>query len=436
MMKRKKLLAHLYSSFMAPLSQKPDGYISNIVTSQNPQYKVKHLNNGTEVLFETPEYPNYISFNIFIKGGKMLENAHTKGSLEFIRQSMMIQLMVNPTLAVNTEIINGWNTLQIHSKIESHQVASHIQALRGLLDHNMELHTIIDPQQQELQENDLQEILKRQVLWSEKESQQSARMNLGLESVVKQTFENMISSNNVLISVGGVYNEEEFMKILNENFSDLAKKEQIQREKHEYYPSTYSVDRHESQVAFYQDNDFHSVQLGYGYPLYNQSKRVFILMQLLRNYIGRQSYFISEGPGRGQFMFSYKPFSNGYYITDIDNFFLFSKGSGIWGMVLKGMKNGEESLQGAMDKMIEDLKKSLDSMIFKRAQNICYRNLLLQMECQQTRLNEVTSYYLQFGDLDYAQQLDLIKTFTKEDLQQLFREILKNSPCVAKVGFD
>lgn len=82
------LIKHLQKSYVTklkPLGQKMDNFTHKYIHSVPYSYEIEKLNNRIPLLIENPQYPNYITFNLFIRGGKTLENKETPKMMEFLK---------------------------------------------------------------------------------------------------------------------------------------------------------------------------------------------------------------------------------------------------------------------------------------------------------------------------------------------------------------
>lgn len=111
--------------------------------------------------------------------------------------------------------------------------------------------------------------------------------------------------------------------------------------------------------------------------------------------------------------------------------------TGLFGLQLEGHKSRKNEI---LQVLLYELKKLRDVKIpeeeLLRAKNITKMNILLSLEQQEARLEEMARNYLTFKEMTfhrYCQQIDLI---TQEQISETVGKMLRQEPTMAVLGAD
>lgn len=104
-------------------------------------------------------------------------------------------------------------------------------------------------------------------------------------------------------------------------------------------------------------------------------------------------------------------------MTELDCFYELSSPIGIFGLFTKGIQKSGPRIEHGLIQLIHKLQEGIHKEILERARNIARRDLYLKLECQTDRISSVTQHFLNFGDTDYFECLEMLKEFKAEDIQ-------------------
>ena len=80
------------------------------------------------------------------------------------------------------------------------------------------------------------------------------------------------------------------------------------------------------------------------------------------------------------------------------------------------------------------LREPIPDQELARAKNILKMNVLMAMERQDERLEEVARNFMTFGDLTFAQYADRIDAVTSENINQAASRVLSGKPTMLVTG--
>lgn len=118
--------------------------------------------------------------------------------------------------------------------------------------------------------------------------------------------------------------------------------------------------------------------------------------------IGNATSFSSGGPGKGMYCRAITNLMQRYNFVDsasgLNSHF---SDSGLFGMTIEGPGSHSQDLMHVLLEELNRLKERISDEELARAKNILKMNILMAMERQEDRLEEIARNYMTFGDLTF-----------------------------------
>ena len=131
--------------------------------------------------------------------------------------------------------------------------------------------------------------------------------------------------------------------------------------------------------------------------------------------IGSATAFSSGGPGKGMYCRSITNLMQRRDFVDsasaLNSHF---SDSGLFGMTIEGPGSHSAELMAVMVDELNKLRDPIPDQELARAKNILKMNVLLAMENQEERLEEIARNFQTFGNLTFHQYCDRIDAVTSD----------------------
>lgn len=257
---------------------------------------------------------------------------------------------------------------------------------------------------------------------------------LGLENNInnldarcmQQFMMDTITPRKTLIVASGVKSHREYVDLVRERLGDLhgVPEHQYGREASEYIGGEYRTwtESPQTNIAL----AFESI------PWKNKDVPAFYLMQTL---IGSATAFSSGGPGKGMYCRAITNLMQQYDFVDsaacINSHFT---DSGLFGMQIEGPGSHSAELMQVMLQELHRLREPIPDQELARAKNILKMNVLMALERQDERLEEIARNFMTFGDLTFAQYCDRIDAVTSETINSAASKVLGGKPTMLVTG--
>lgn len=145
-------------------------------------------------------------------------------------------------------------------------------------------------------------------------------------------------------------------------------------------------------------------------PWRHEDVEAFYVMQTL---IGSATGFSSGGPGKGMYCRAITNLMQRHnYVDGASAINTHFTDSGLFGLTISGPGSHSQELMMLAIEELNRLKQNISDEELNRAKNILKMNLLMAMERQEDRLEEIAKNYLTFGDLTFHQYCDRIDAVT------------------------
>lgn len=257
---------------------------------------------------------------------------------------------------------------------------------------------------------------------------------LGLENnignidarLMQQFMMDNITPKKCLIVASGIKSHREYVDLVRERLGELhgVPEHQYQREASEYIGGEFRTWTESPQTNI--SVAWESV------PWKNQDVSAFYIMQTL---IGSATAFSSGGPGKGMYCRAITNMMQQYDFVDsascINSHFT---DSGLFGMNIEGPGSHSAELMQVLLQEMSRLKEPIPDSELARAKNILKMNVLMAMERQDERLEEIARNFMTFGDLTFAQYCDRIDAVTSEQINAAAGKVLSGKPTMLVTG--
>ena len=244
--------------------------------------------------------------------------------------------------------------------------------------------------------------------------------------VLQQFIMDNITPKKCLIVASGVKNHKEYVELTKERLGDMlaVPEHQYRREASEYIGGEYRTwtESPQTNIAL----AFESI------PWSHEDIHAFYVMNTI---IGSATAFSSGGPGKGMYCRAVTGLMQQYDFIDsascINSHFT---DSGLFGINVEGPgSHSAELLQVAVEELAK-LKEPIHEMELNRAKNILKMNVLMAMERQDDRLEEIARNFMTFGDLNFQQYCDKIDSVSSEQINRAAARVLSGKPTMVVTG--
>lgn len=108
--------------------------------------------------------------------------------------------------------------------------------------------------------------------------------------------------------------------------------------------------------------------------------------------------------------------------------------SGLFGITIEGSSSHSRELIDVALKELHGLTQPIGAEELNKAKNILKMNILLTLERQGDRLEEIAKNYLTFGTLTFHQYCDIIDGVTSEQINRAAAKLLSGKPSLVISG--
>ena len=108
--------------------------------------------------------------------------------------------------------------------------------------------------------------------------------------------------------------------------------------------------------------------------------------------------------------------------------------SGLFGMSIEGPGSHSQELMSVLVEELNRLRENVSDEELNRAKNILKMNILMSMERQEDRLEELAKNFQTFGDLTFHQYLEQIDAVTSRQINAAADKALSGKPTLIVTG--
>jgi len=108
--------------------------------------------------------------------------------------------------------------------------------------------------------------------------------------------------------------------------------------------------------------------------------------------------------------------------------------SGLFGLQIEGPGSHSAELMNVLVEELNQLREPIPEQELARAKNILKMNVLLAMENQEERLEEIARNFQTFGNLTFHQYCDKIDAVTSDQINSVASQTLSGKPTLLVTG--
>lgn len=244
--------------------------------------------------------------------------------------------------------------------------------------------------------------------------------------MLQQFIMDNITPKKCLIVASGVKNHKEYVDLVKERLGDLmpVPEHEYTRKASEYIGGEYRT---------WTESPSTNITVAFeSVPWSSEDVTAFYVMNTL---IGSATSFSSGGPGKGMYCRAITNLMQRYNFVDgasgLNSHF---SDSGLFGMTVEGPGSHSQDLLAVMLEEFNRLKERIPDEELHRAKNILKMNILMSMERQEDRLEEIARNYATFGDLTFHQYCDKIDAVTSDQINRAATRVLGGKPTMLVTG--
>jgi len=235
-----------------------------------------------------------------------------------------------------------------------------------------------------------------------------------------------ITPKKCLIVASGVRNHREYVDLVKERLGELltVPEHMYTREKSEYIGG---------ETRTWTESPNTSVTLGFESVSWTDpSVAAFHVANTL---IGSASAFSSGGPGKGMYCRAVTNMMQQHdFVDSASSIKSHFTDSGIFGVTVEGPGSHSADLMSVAIEELNRLKEPIPDQELARAKNILKMNVLMAMERQEERLEEIARNFQTFGNLTFHQYCDKIDAVTSDQINAAMRKCLAGKPSLVVAG--
>eukprot|EP00824_Muranothrix_gubernata_P021031 TRINITY_DN4316_c0_g1_i1.p1 TRINITY_DN4316_c0_g1~~TRINITY_DN4316_c0_g1_i1.p1 ORF type:complete len:499 (-),score=81.33 TRINITY_DN4316_c0_g1_i1:9-1505(-) len=419
------------------------------------EYNITKLENGFTVLTESPSFPSNICMGILMDVGARDESPENSGACQALKNIYLKTLKhTNETINYGMVQMSGGDFSMEYDQEKTmfrancleHDV---IDMFQMMVDCAMEPRSLIASNIARVKNHKIQNLnkyMKQEDPFSNTVSQDILTTGFGYSTLgmplsgMESNVENInyktlsdfmlekFTPNKCVITASGVKNHKEFVDLVKEKFYDfLPQPSHLNvREKAKYIggEARENLETPMTQIAL----GFETV------PWTDENMAAFNVMNTI---IGSATPFSQGGPGKGMHCRAISNVFHKYGI--VQEFSCFNNhfsDSGMFGINIVGSSSYNEMLLDIVLRELNGLREPIPVEELNRSKNLLKINVLLAMERQIDRLEEVAKNYQTFGELTFHKYCELIDKVTSQQINQLAEEMLKGRPSMVVKGMN
>lgn len=244
--------------------------------------------------------------------------------------------------------------------------------------------------------------------------------------MLQQFIMDNVTPRKCLIVASGIKNHKEYVDLVKERLGELhpVPEHQYSRTGSEYIGGEYRT---------WTESPSTNITVAFeSVPWSSEDVTAFYVMNTL---IGNATSFSSGGPGKGMYCRAITNLMQKHNFVDgvcgLNSHF---SDSGLFGMTIEGPGSHSQDLLAVMLEEFNRLKERISDEELARAKNILKMNILMSMERQEDRLEEIARNYMTFGDLTFHQYCDKIDAVTSEQINKAASRVLAGKPTMLVTG--
>jgi len=235
-----------------------------------------------------------------------------------------------------------------------------------------------------------------------------------------------ITPKKCLIVASGVKNHREYVDLVKERLGDV-----LPVPEHQYTREASSYIGGEQRT--WTESPSTSIALAFeSVPWNHEDVFSFYVANTL---LGSATAFSSGGPGKGMYCRAVTSLMQGNNFVDsassINSHFT---DSGLFGLQIEGPGSHSAELMNVLLEELNRLREPIPEVELARAKNILKMNILMAMENQGERLEEIARNFMTFGNLTFHQYCEKIDAVTTESINGAASRALGGKPTMIVTG--
>ena len=399
---------------------------------------------GIELVFETPQIPNFVAIDVQIKAGAVNESPELLGFFDFLEQCVTGSLSRFPNAFGSTKIERKKTHFDLLAACMGHQTEEFLQSFAAAISPNCLAQSVLDSLEKQdfasLEEEVEAVAFGRRGLGNFSSPSLDNARSEGFLDRAKNFYTRVLRPENLRIYASGVYNKEEFVLLVEKHFNFSAPAGTptgLPEVQNQYVGGVLQRPRQtdpRKKVLFEQEEMFHE-EMAIVFKTDGYSDPNFINFLLLEFLLGDFSHFSSGGPGKGTESRLKKRFNSVSAVTKFSHFHRYYENDGLFGILIKGLKNSGKALLNTLILEVEDLKAPVSRAELDYARNILFSNYFLEREGQFARMKKLKDEYFYtrnpLKEEDFIQNLNAI---TVEDVNKSLKKLLASSVTAVSLG--
>ena len=401
------------------------------------------LKNGINLRIVTPSIPNYISIVLLFKFGVQNETESGSGFCRFLEFSIMNSLSSNPGIMNHIQIQFSKEIFLIKIACMPYQVEEFATLVSKALEKSsldLDLLRTIEPDPES--ENKMDELLELSAYGHSGKGKPLYGFPENLKNPEEMFLECLrlhdlfVGSNNMVACAGGVFNQSDFIQILESKFKSTGHPPLPTDLTDEYKPSFILKPRiNEKNDVFIDQEDLEAEQFGIAFPTFGLKSDEFYALSVLETMIGESSYFSSGGPGKGMHALAVKLLRECGPSTAVKSFYNAYATQGLFGIVIKGSRDSSKQIHSSLVKFVNHLPTSYNLDDFNRAKSITVTKTLMSLEGQHSLIEEYSTDMHYFGyDSKVSQYKKDIESVQLDQVRLIIDKMMTEKPTYAAVG--
>jgi len=235
-----------------------------------------------------------------------------------------------------------------------------------------------------------------------------------------------ITPKKTLIVASGVKNHREYVDLVKERLGDIMP---VPEHKYVREASNYIG----GEIRTWTESPSTHIALAFeSVPWNHDDVFSFYVMNQL---IGSATAFSSGGPGKGMYCRAVTNLMQGNSFVDqassINSHFT---DSGLFGLQIEGPGSHSAELMHALLEEMNRLREPISEQELNRAKNCLKMNILMAMERQEERLEEIARNFMTFGNLTFHQYCERIDQVSSQSINMAATRMLAGKPTMVVSG--
>lgn len=244
--------------------------------------------------------------------------------------------------------------------------------------------------------------------------------------MLQQFIMDNVTPRKCLIVASGIKNHKEYVELVKERLGELlpVPEHEYQRQGSEYIGGEYRT---------WTESPNTNITIAFeSAPWQHEDVSAFYVMNTL---IGNATSFSSGGPGKGMYCRAITNLMQKHnFVESVHSINSHFSDSGLFGLSIEGPGSHSQDLMSVALEELSKLRQNISDEELNRAKNILKMNILMALERQEERLEEIAKNYMTFGDLTFHKYCENIDAVTSSQINRAADRILGGKPTMVVTG--